>query len=417
MSSNGSSSITTRSTPSSWDPGTVSEIADCLRTSASEHKAVALSGSGSAWTWGGDVTADVIIHTRNLTDVVHYEPSDMTIKVGAGMRVVDLQAVVAEYGQRLALDAPRIKRGATVGGIVATADQGPAQLAFGGPRDLIIGATLVLPDGAVARSGGNVIKNVAGYDLARLVAGSMGTLAAIAEVTVRLHPLPNATGTVVVDTNVANAGSLGRRVMAKGFDPVALDWSDGRLLIRFEGTEPGVDARVKQVVRLLGPGSRALSPGEAEAAWAEQAMPVELAATVPSQDTAPTGEHVTVVRGLVRPTDVAASVEAASRIGSGCGLTTTMAAGLLTGRIDLRLAGGDVRAHAAALDGWRQHLVGMSGTSVLRERADGLTRLVDAWGAPPSGVAVLRAVKAAFDPHDRLGRGRFHPWLQPGLPT
>lgn len=193
-----------------------------------------------------------LIRTHKLNGVLRYEPTDMTIQVGAGMRVSDLQAVVAEHGQRLAIDTARIDQGATIGGLVATADQGPSQLAFGGPRDLVIGAGLVLTDGQVVRSGGHVIKNVAGYDLARMVAGSLGTLAVITDATFRLHPVPAATGTVALEVGIDEAVVVARAIAQAGLDPVAAEWFSGRLLIRFEGTQTGVQDRLTAAAKLVG---------------------------------------------------------------------------------------------------------------------------------------------------------------------
>ena len=172
----------------------------------------------------------------------------------AGTPLRDLDAELAEHGQHVAFDAARVVDGATVGGLVATADAGPCALVHGSLRDLVIGATLVLADGTVARTGGHVIKNVAGYDLAKLVHGSYGALAVIAEVVLRLHPLPHATGTLALPGSLDEAAEHAARVLAGATEPAALEWvSDpGALLVRLEGTRAALPARVERLAALLG---------------------------------------------------------------------------------------------------------------------------------------------------------------------
>jgi glycolate oxidase FAD binding subunit len=390
---------------SAWEPTSVGEVAECLGSAAHDGRALNVSGAGTAQSWGGDSRAAITLRMHKLDSVQRYEPADMTVQVGAGTTVTDLQSVVAEHGQRLALDAARIDRGATIGGIFATADQGPAQLAFGGPRDLVIGATLVLADGQVVRSGGHVIKNVAGYDLARLVSGSLGTLAVITDLTFRLHPLPAATGTLSLETGIGQAVAYAEGIAAAALDPVAAEWVSGRLLVRFEGTPSGVRERLGAAARITSAaGCSILDAAESANAWAQHAA-------ASSTTDRHTGPATTVLRGLIRPTDVFSVVQAANRIARDHEALPTVAAGLLTGRVDVRVAAALLSTHAAVVGQWREVIEGFGGAMTMRERPKGLTGLIDAWGAAPSAVAVLRAVKKAYDPGDLLGRGRFHPWF------
>ena len=132
------------------------------------------------------------LETSGLDQIVEHNVGDFTAVLQAGVRLADAQAAFAAEGQMLALDPPLgADDGATIGGMVATADSGPLRHRYGGVRDLVVGMTVVLSDGTIAKSGGKVIKNVAGYDLAKLFAGSYGTLGLIASVSVRLHPLPD----------------------------------------------------------------------------------------------------------------------------------------------------------------------------------------------------------------------------------
>ena len=386
-----------------WAPESVSEVADCLRTASENGTTVGVSGTGTAQCWGGMTTVQTLIRTHKLNGVLRYEPADMTIQVGAGMRVSDLQAVVAEHGQRLAIDTARIDQGATIGGLVATADQGPSQLAFGGPRDLVIGAGLVLTDGQVVRSGGHVIKNVAGYDLARMVAGSLGTLAVITDATFRLHPVPAATGTVALEVGIDEAVVVARAIAQAGLDPVAAEWFSGRLLIRFEGTQTGVQDRLTAAAKLVGGTCGTLDTTEADAEWKQYATignPIEQ-----------TGVHTTVIRGLARPTDVTSLVQQANRITLEQEALPTVAAAVLTGRVDLKVEAVIVSSHAAVVTQWRRHVEKLGGSTILRHHSVELTELINAWGTPPSAIDAMRAVKAAFDPDHLLEPGRFDPWF------
>ena len=196
-----------------------------------------------------------MLDLRALTGVITHNPGDMTVSVRAGTPLRELNAELADHGQHVAFDAARVADGATVGGLLATGDAGPAALVHGSLRDLVIGTTLVLADGTVARSGGHVIKNVAGYDLAKLVHGSYGTLAVVAEVVLRLHPLPRAVATLVLPCTLDEAAGHAARILGGPYEPAALEWvSDpGALLVRMEGTEAALPERVARLQELLGP--------------------------------------------------------------------------------------------------------------------------------------------------------------------
>ncbi len=135
---------------------------------------------------------DLLVSTTGLRELIEYNPADLVVRAQAGLPLAELQAIVGAAGQRLALDPP--EAGATLGGVVAANASGPRRHRFGTVRDLLIGATFVLADGTVAHTGGKVVKNVAGYDLAKLLTGSYGTLAVLADVTFRLHGLPACVG-------------------------------------------------------------------------------------------------------------------------------------------------------------------------------------------------------------------------------
>jgi glycolate oxidase FAD binding subunit len=368
-------------TPTQLRPTSLREVRDAVLDSAGP---LGVSGAGTAAGWAGPLgRVAAMLETCGLTGVIAHNPGDMTVSVRAGTPLRDLDAELAEHGQHVAFDAARVAEGATVGGLVATADAGPAALVYGSLRDLVIGATLVLADGTVARTGGHVIKNVAGYDLAKLVHGSYGTLAVIAEVVLRLHPLPHATATLALPCPLEEAAEHAARVLGGATEPAALEWvSDpGALLVRLEGTQAALPARVERLAELLGP-----------------------AAAVTEDD--PWAGHARLTRGTIDDTVLRIGVRPSRLAGVLAALPTrTITAGLGTGVATVTLA-----ADPDAVGAAHEAVHASGGTSVLRNRPAGLD--APAWGPPPSALAVLRSVLHTFDPTGRLGPRRFAPWLE-----
>ena len=191
---------------------------------------------------GDDLTADGLDH------ILEHDPGDLTCTVEAGVRLSEVRATLAAAGQRLSLDPPGDP---TIGALLARNVSGPLRHRFGAPRDLVLGATLVLADGTIASAGGKVVKNVAGYDLARLVCGSEGRLAFIARASFRLHPLPKASQTVAVETD--DAAAVAHALLRSQLVPSALDvLHPGRVALLFEGSERAVAAQVAATLALVG---------------------------------------------------------------------------------------------------------------------------------------------------------------------
>jgi glycolate oxidase FAD binding subunit len=361
-------------------PTDLAELSEAMRAG---HRRLLIAGSGTAAGWGGTPSdVDAVLDTTGLDGVLAYEPADMTASVRAGTALADLQKVLAGHGQRVALDAARVPLGATVGGLLATGDGGPARHGYGTLRDTVIGVTVVLADGTVAHAGGHVIKNVAGYDLAKLFHGSLGTLGAIAEVVLRVYPVPPVTRTVAVPCSPAEGLELAVRLMADSLEPAALEWFGGRLLVRFEGTAEGVARRAAAV------GHDEVDP----AVWRE------VAAVAVGAD----GD--TVFRCGTLPSRLPWFAARLSDLaGRDAFLTSSVGVGVHT----VRLPGGDPAGHARVLTALRDEVAATGGsTTAIRRAGD-----VPAWGPPPPAVSVMRAVKQRFDPDGRLGPGRFAPWL------
>jgi glycolate oxidase FAD binding subunit len=389
------------------EPASVPEAAEALRALAADGLAVAFVGGGTDLELGPPpARLDAVVHTRRLARIREHAPADQIVAVEAGLTIAELQRALAPHGQRLALDPPHPER-TTAGGAVAANAFGPRRTRYGTVRDLVIGVTLVRADGVVARGGGKVVKNVAGFDLPRLLCGSLGSLGLVAEVVFRLHPLPEASGTALVSGLLpADVRALARAVLDARLEPVALAaFPDGgrfALAARFEGFGPGVAEQLERLEALAGrEGRRAdrLGPAEETALWARH-------------DALRGGGDVRV-KATFPPAALAAAVEALRPLEGALGGGATLlhpALGLafVAGRL------GDAAAAARAVDGARAALAavdgpgraGLRGTLVLTAAPPPLRALVDPWGAPPAALELMRRLKRELDPEGRLAPGR-----------
>ncbi|HEY9473049.1 MAG TPA: FAD-binding oxidoreductase, partial [Mycobacteriales bacterium] len=228
---------TLSSTPDSTPVARPTTLAEARQAVLDSGGTLLVRGGGTSVDWGGPVYApDLVVDTTEMNRLIAHNPADMTVEVQAGMRLTDLQQALVPAGQWLALDPPSAAAGATVGGLLATGDAGPHRLVHGALRDLVIGLTVVLADGTVARAGGHVIKNVAGYDLGKLFAGSLGAFGLITELVLRVHPRPQASVTLAVPTDPAGALAASQAVRASTLEAVAVEWDGTRLLVRLTGT-------------------------------------------------------------------------------------------------------------------------------------------------------------------------------------
>ena len=401
-------------------PATVDQLSGVMAAAAGLGLAVVPRGAGTTISWGLPPSrCDVVADLSGMDHVLEYAAGDLVVRVEAGVRLGQLAEVLAEKGQRLALDGPPT---ATLGGLVATNAAGPLRLRYGLPRDLLIGITIVRPDGERAKAGGKVVKNVAGYDLGKLFAGSRGTLGLIAEVTFRLHPQPvlSAYVTQRFDESVAAAEAV-LAAAASPLQPTAVELDRPRVggpihvATLLEGTASGVGARAERMRTVLGPGA---STTMATPDWWGQVGE----ASSGSVGAGPAGVVAggTLVRvafwaAELRPVldaidTVAAESGVAVAVGGSAGAGVLYA--LLAADQDPEQVAVFVRAlraatgHGASGPGGGPGVGGPARGSVVVLTAPGeVLGAVDPWGPVPS-LGLMRAVKQQFDPRNLMSPGR-----------
>lgn len=387
-------------------PRDVEQAARAIADATAEGSTLEFRGAGSKWSWGpAPETAAVRVSTVELNQVIRHNPNDLTISVGAGIRLTALQRLLAEYGQWLAIDPESETDGATLGGLLAAADAGPRRLRYGTMRDLTIGARFVLADGRVARTGSHVIKNVAGYDLAKLLYGSMGSLGMVAEVILRLHPLPAATAVAAAAGGPELAAVATTALLATGVEPSAIEWRarpDGTagVAVLFEGASRGAGLAAMRAAAVMSEhlASPVTATGEdAGSLWQAQVLRRE---DVPGSSTVSFGclpSRLPGVLGLaqVRARAAGVAIDLSASLGSGVGAATVI--GRATDQVEF-------------LRGMQQEVRAANGRLLLRERADEVDRQLTP-GLTSTAVRELqRSIKKHLDPEARLAPGRSKDW-------
>src|SRR5229473_1402645 len=379
------------------EPGTASELAEMLRLANEAGLAVIPRGGGTKLGWGNPPSrADLILSTARLTEIIEHAWADLTVSVEAGCTIQRLQETLAQHGQRLALD-PLWPEKATVGGVLSTNDSGALRLRFGALRDLIIGVTIALPDGTLASSGGKVVKNVAGYDLPKLVTGALGTLGVITRAVFRVHPLPRHMRSFSI--SAADGVEMQQFVLAVQNSKLAhtflqSHFSDGTSPVSdilFEGTEAGLAAQETQLRKLSALASISAAP---TSTWTARE---DLWAFSGSASTA-------IAKISILPANLARTMELVKRTANENQLrwkSLMYATGL--GWLRLEGKAGSLRD---ALQTVRGELQGQGGSLVAFHRPEKMPAF-DAWGDAGDALPLLKAVKQQLDPKNTLNPGRF----------
>jgi glycolate dehydrogenase FAD-binding subunit len=394
-------------------PDSSAEAAAVMRVAAEHDLAVVPRGGGSRQSWGIPPSrCDLVIDMSRMADVTEHAAGDLVARVQAGARMGDVAAVLAQAGQEIALDVPG---GASVGGIVASGLAGPRRLRYGTPRDLLIGITIVRADGTVAKSGGKVVKNVAGYDLGKLFAGSAGTLGLITEATFRLHPLPAARGYVTAEYVAVSVACDAVAAAANSpLVPSAVELAraepGGPILVGvlLEGSPDGVAARSLRMADLLGTGEVSAGPP----AWwpgAPQAGPGETLVRVSCWVSA-LGRVLDAIEAAAATSGVSPAVAGSAGAGVLYAVVPAPAdaGGMDAGAVDAgAVDAGAVAEFAGTL---RAAVAGeRCGVAVLAAPAAVRAELASRGGMDGTvpGLALMRAVKDQFDPGHRMAPGRF----------
>ncbi|HVG69960.1 MAG TPA: FAD-binding oxidoreductase [Vicinamibacterales bacterium] len=380
--------------PQVAEPDSPQAFADALKHASGERLPTVIRGGGTKLTWGRPPAAvDLVVSTTKLNRLIAHRHGDLTATVQAGMTLRDLNAALNAERQWLPIDHAFDE--ATIGGIVATNDAGPSRHRNGTPRDLVIGITLALTDGRLVKAGGTVVKNVAGYDLGKLVSGSHGTLAGIVDVTFKLVPVPQSSATLVVwyadSTRLARDAAA---LDASQIEPAAFDIrvEDGerpyQLKLRIATSPAARDAQIAAARALISGDGAVLTDVAERATWAAQL------------DTMSEGDATVRFGWLPARLPPVLTLLEEMRSVDGVGVTFT---GRVLGAGVARLTG-EVAALAAAIGRLRGsadvgNVVLLRGSHDLKER-------VDVWGPGQASDRVARAVKKTLDPMGILNAGR-----------
>jgi glycolate dehydrogenase FAD-binding subunit len=376
---------------SALEPLDANETASMLADAGRRGLSLIPTGSGTKLAWARNRSDEAIcLSTKRLNAPVQHFAGDLVATIPSGTTLASANGILAQAGQWLPLD-PSYAACATIGGIVAANDSGPRRYKYGSPRDLIIGVELAVCDGRVAKAGGRVVKNVAGYDLSRLVCGSFGSLAVITSATFKLAPLPAASRTVVATCACAtDAAQLALAIASQPVTPSAVEIQapSARLLVRFETTEKAADQMAATTRALLengGASTKVFSGEDEREIWTQHESSIWDSSGL-------------VAKLSVLPTDIASSLEVLNGFGSRAEWAAIGRAALGVLLVRVNGAAGDAHAVIARL---HQHAVTTEGTLVVLRGTP--ERDVPALrGDDPNLRRVMDAVKARFDPQGVL---------------
>lgn len=404
-------------------PGTAEEAARIVGLAAAAEVPVIPWGGGTQMGFGAPPRdGAVVVATRRLAHIVEHEPGDLTATVEAGMTMAGLQTALSAKGQWVSLDPPFPER-ATLGGVLAANGSGPRRYLYGTARDLVIGLRAIGPDGAVVRSGGKVVKNVAGYDLVKLYIGSLGTLGLIVEATLKLRPRPEADRACWgAFASVAGAGAAIRAVVESDLVPHSIELLDAPavaacgtpaavpeggagLLLGFDGLAATVSWQLDEAARLLAAaGAREVVALDEAGAAAALARVRDMRGSLPSP--------LAVARAALLPTQVPAFLDEAAAGVRTLGLRLATVAHAATGVATLVLSGGAGEASVAAdtvkaLAWLRDYTRAAGGELVVEWAPLWVKEEVSVWEPPSAAVRIMQRIKAQLDPKGIMNPGRF----------
>jgi glycolate oxidase FAD binding subunit len=367
-------------------PPDTAALAATIRELAAAHKTYAIVGGGTQLDLGNaPAPLDTAIRTTACARVLEYAPEDQTITVEAGMTIADLQRALDPHRQVLAVDVAE-PEAATVGGAIATNAFGRRRMRYGAIKDNIVGIGIVRPDGTRARGGGKVVKNVAGFDLPKIMVGALGTLGAIAEATFRVHPADECVAGIALRCTAGTAYALAQATVEAALVPDAVvAYDEGEafvLVIRFGGFARGVAEQVREMHAIARARGIAASDLDTTELLAFDERERDLRGSP------------WVIRVGAAPTRLAQRLaQDATGRGIRCVWYPLLGAAWIAAE----------SFEAPALARWRSEL-----TSVVVERLPAAGRIgIDAWGEPPPAFPLMRRLKERFDPDRLCNPGRF----------
>ncbi|NJN89546.1 MAG: FAD-binding oxidoreductase [Leptolyngbyaceae cyanobacterium RM2_2_4] len=391
-------------------PATPAELADVMTCASQNHWRVLPCGSGSKLHWGGLAEGvQVAVSTAKLNRLIDHAVGDLTVTAEAGMRFAELQATLAKVGQFLAI-APTDPNRATLGGIVATADTGALRQRYGGIRDMLIGLSFVRADGQLAKAGGRVVKNVAGYDLMKLFTGSYGTLGIIDQVTFRVYPLAIASQTVMLTGTAEAIAQATKTLFASALTPTAIELlSDSTvaqlqlgegmgLVSRFQGIAVSVEqqaSKLLEVGQALDLEGKELTVGDESNLW-HRLSEFEVTAAEPAIACKIGVLPANAVATLVQVSEMSRSemTEAIATIHASSGLGKLKLRGDITPQMLLKI---------------RQLCESQGGFLTVLAAPVSFKQQFDVWGYSGNALEWMQKLKHQFDPQNLLSPRRFIP--------
>jgi glycolate oxidase FAD binding subunit len=395
-------------------PGSVEEVSRLLGVASEERMAVIPVGSGSALSLGNIPSrADLVTSFTRLNEVVNYAPDDLTVKVQAGSTLASLRNTLTPHRQFLPLD-PLEGGGRTVGGVVATSASGPLRFRYGTARDLLLGVRFVQADGTSTWGGANVVKSVTGYDIPKLMVGSLGTLGLLAEMTLRLHPLPEKEGTwLAIFARREEAASFILSVLDSTLQPSRLELLNSRALAalgRASGTV-GVAVSFGSVAEAV------RSQGESLSEFARHSGG-EVRAVVEPDFWFRLGRMILPHSGggeirisiATLPSALLDALDRVETLGAERSLEVVAVGEAGNGLLHARVTGADPAEQWAPplVSSLRDRLASEGGNCVVESAPRAVLEHLDAWGpVEEKSFAIMSRLKSEFDPHGILNPGRF----------
>ncbi len=388
-------------------PNDAAAVTELLRNACDEKAVVVPRGGGTMFDLGAPLErVDMGLSLEKLANVLDYQPANLTVRTEAGITLGDLNRRLGEHGQWLPLDPPCASR-ATIGGILATNAGGFLRVRYGSARDLLIGIRVALPDGQIVKGGGQVVKNVAGYDLPKLFIGSLGTLGVIVEATFKITPLPPKTTTLVAGfSDLQPACAVALRVLHSPLLPTSMTILNPAASKQYEQSE-----HYALAVRFGGISSAIARQLNDVAQWARSngsvsSTKLEDDAALWSGLSDFAADNETVLKVGVLPTQLAAAGNAAERLADQNGLDCAFTANPV-GILHVALKGEPEKVKSAVAS-LRQTTTTTGGHLVVQRAPRALREQIDVWG-PLQNSSLMRKLKQEFDPQGILNPGRFAP--------